>query len=353
MAFSSGFYNSVGHDRKYDAVQMGMIFDGIIVDGVYQSIGEALIVKVNASPNTVLVGPGRAWFNHSWSYNDSDMIMEKPQAELLLPRIDAIVLDVDASDAVRINSIKWVLGTPSSTPQRPTMIHTLEHHQYPLAFVARRANDETINQADVTNMVGTSSCPFVTGVLQGMNIDNLVLQWRDQWAQFVAEYEYTAIQWTEAQKADFNTFYTEFKSQANEFQQEFESEAEQFQNASEAEFNTWFQGIKDMFDVDPAGALSNKIDAVDEREFKHYSGIINAETTITKGDTVSILTTDDVGTSTTEITKNEGGTKVQTTIVPLTGSFDYISTTIIDRGDPTTSINTSYVKKPKEVQSNA
>lgn len=337
MAFSFGFYNSVNHDRQYNAVQMGMIFDGIILDGVYQTIGDAFIVEAHDEPNVITVGSGRAWFNHTWSYNDSDMILEKPQAELLLKRIDAVVLDVDNSDAIRANEIKWVLGTPSSNPVRPTMIHTLNHHQYPLAYVERRANDETINQADITNMVGTSDCPFVTGVLEGMDIDKLVLQWGDQWKQFVKEYELTAITWTEEQKADFNTFYTEFKQQILEFQ-----------TASQNEFNEWFSTIQGIFEEDPAGALFTMIEEVDEREFKHYSGIVNSKTVIEKSNHVQIETTDDVGTTTTIIQKNEGGTMIATTVKPIEGNFNYVCTTLIEKVDGNTEITTSYAKVAKE-----
>ena len=49
MAFSFGFYNAVNHDRRYDAVQFGQIFDGIISDGVYATYKKALIVKASST----------------------------------------------------------------------------------------------------------------------------------------------------------------------------------------------------------------------------------------------------------------------------------------------------------------
>ena len=38
MSVTSGFYNGLSHDRKYNAVQMSSLFDGIINDGIFQSI---------------------------------------------------------------------------------------------------------------------------------------------------------------------------------------------------------------------------------------------------------------------------------------------------------------------------
>ena len=34
MSVSSGFFNSLNGDRKYNAAQMSAIFDGLIIDGV-------------------------------------------------------------------------------------------------------------------------------------------------------------------------------------------------------------------------------------------------------------------------------------------------------------------------------
>ena len=45
MSVSSGFFNSLNGDRKYNAAQMSAIFDGLIIDGVFASIGTAFAVK--------------------------------------------------------------------------------------------------------------------------------------------------------------------------------------------------------------------------------------------------------------------------------------------------------------------
>ena len=57
MSVSSGFFNSLNGDRKYNAAQMSAIFDGLIIDGVFASIGTAFAVKA-AGGLTVNVGIG-------------------------------------------------------------------------------------------------------------------------------------------------------------------------------------------------------------------------------------------------------------------------------------------------------
>ena len=45
MSVTFGFYNSKEGDRRYDAIQMSSIFDGIIQDGILQHVGTAMVVK--------------------------------------------------------------------------------------------------------------------------------------------------------------------------------------------------------------------------------------------------------------------------------------------------------------------
>ena len=94
MSVTYGFYNSLNGDRKYNAEQISSIFDGLIVDGVFASIGTAFAVEA-AGGLTVNVGIGRAWFNHTWTLNDSILPLTAPESEVLLDRIDAVVLEVN------------------------------------------------------------------------------------------------------------------------------------------------------------------------------------------------------------------------------------------------------------------
>ena len=210
MAVTYGFYNSVSGDRKYDAQQMASIFDGVIVDGVYQSIGTALIVTASSGLQ-VRVGIGRAWFNHTWTLNDAVLPLTLAPADVVLSRIDAVILEVDSRDTARSNSIRVVTGTPSSSPLRPTLANSNTVHQYPLAYVAVAPGATSVQAADITNMVGTSSTPFVTGILQGMNIDALVTQWGGQWAAWfedrVASADSDMVSWVSWKQLQFESWY--------------------------------------------------------------------------------------------------------------------------------------------------
>ena len=186
MALTYGFYNSLNHDRKYDSLQLSRIFDGIINDGVYESIGDALMVKAS-NAMSVSVGLGRAWFNHTWTLNDALYLVTITDAELALNRYDAVVLEVDSDN--RTNSIKVVKGTPAVNPVKPTLITSDTVNQHPLAYIYVKAKATEITQANIQNAVGTSECPFVTGIMSTISVDNLIQQWSAEFDVLFAELE--------------------------------------------------------------------------------------------------------------------------------------------------------------------
>ena len=83
---------------------------------------------------------------------------------------------------MKINaSISVKQGTPASTsPQKPNMTQADSVYQYPIAYVYREANSTAISQSNITMAVGTSECPYVTGILNVISNDSVVAQWEDE-----------------------------------------------------------------------------------------------------------------------------------------------------------------------------
>lgn len=257
MAFTYGFYNSLNHDRRYDAIQMSSIFDGILLDGVYMSIGNQFTIKeIEGESNSVIVRTGRAWFDHTWNYNDSDFLLEGPESDLVLDRIDAIVIDIDSG--TRTNDVKWVTGVPSSTPQRPIMIHTTDHNQYALAYLYRAANSSLVTQGNITNAVGTSETPFVTGVLQGMDIDNLIVQWEAQWKEFYNSQTEAMTDQTENWAQQWETWYLNFTITKSGMFNDWMDEQKN-------DFNAWYANLQGILDENVAANLAQQIGLLDTR----------------------------------------------------------------------------------------
>jgi hypothetical protein len=185
MAVNYGFYNSLNKDRRYNAEQMSSIFNGIITDGVFSTIGDALMT-VAGTGMQVIVKPGRAWFNNTWTLNDAQLPLDVPAADVSLTRIDAVILEVNSAISARANSIKVLKGTPSANPAKPALSATETLHQYALAYITVGAGVTSITAANIEINVGKTSCPFITSVLQQTDITDLFNQWN---AEFTTWFE--------------------------------------------------------------------------------------------------------------------------------------------------------------------
>lgn len=265
MSVTYGFYNALNHDRRYDAIQMSSIFDGIVRDGIFMSIGDCMVVK-EEDGMLITVGIGRAWFNHTWTLNDALLPLEVPQSEVILNRIDAVVLEVNAEQAVRANTIKIVKGTPASNPARPTLINTATVHQYPLAYISVRAGVTSIRQANITNMVGTSATPYVTGILDTVNIDNLIAQWKDQWQEFFENQTEDMENTNQFWKDTWNQYFADQSARWEDYYQTHTAEIN-------AAFQSWVEQWQQFY-----GAEIAEIEATKEFWARQWSQFYEEET---------------------------------------------------------------------------
>lgn len=180
-----GFYNSISHDRRYDATQFMNLFDGILIDGVFMSVGMHFEVRPR-SGMTVTVDTGRAWFNGTWTYNDTKLVLALPESELVYKRIDAIVLEVDKRKTSRRNRIFIKKGTPSNNPAKPVMIRDEinDIYQYALAYITVNPEVEEISALYIENVVGHEETPYATGLIQVHDVDAIWSQWEARFQEW-------------------------------------------------------------------------------------------------------------------------------------------------------------------------
>ncbi len=179
MTVTYGFYNSIDHDRVYDALQFSNLFNGIIKDGIFMSVGDAFPTTAKGGMS-IGIGTGRAWFNNTWTNNDAELLLIADAASVAQNRIDLTVIEVNTSESVRANTIKIVKGTPAVTPVAPTLVHTSEINQYAISQLYIPAGLTTFTAANITNLVGSTATPFITGVMATISIDAIVAQWESE-----------------------------------------------------------------------------------------------------------------------------------------------------------------------------
>lgn len=288
MAFTFGFYNALNHDRRYNAIQVSSIFDGIIKDGIFMSIGGHMNVKATGNGFNIVVESGRAWFNHTWSLLDADYPMVVPPSDVLEDRIDVVVLEVNENVDVRQNFIKIISGTPAEKPTKPALTNNLDIHQYALAYITVPANSVTLTQSNVENAIGLSSTPFVTGILETINIDDLIAQWKSQWSDWTEEVDLNWNEWFDTVDNAWITWFTQQQSKWEDILADRTEEWEEIKDTVDSEwasqqgsinsdytnwkssalaaYNQWLDQIKGTLDDDAATQLAKEVVELKNRD---------------------------------------------------------------------------------------
>ena len=210
-----GFFNSVGNDRTYNADQMSHIFEGLITDGVYESVGNKLAVQPNDGM-VIQIATGRGWFAKRWVNNDAPYLMTLEASDVVLNRYAAICVRVDTTNSVR-SAIPYVKYSDfASNPIKPTMTRSDTVNEYCLAYVYIGSKVTEITAADIEDTrFNTELCGWVTGLITQVNTTTLYAQW----------------------EAIFNGFMT----------------------VQTQEFNEWFNNLQIELDEETATRLTNAL----------------------------------------------------------------------------------------------
>lgn len=204
--------------------------------------------------------------------------------------------DMTKAEVKKASQQALAQATPASNPMKPTMVKTNDRWQYPLAYIYVGAGVTSIRQANITNCVGTSECPFVTAPLDKVEIDDLIAQWQDQWKEFyekqTTDMEETNKFWKEqwstwflAQteeiqsayltwEAQWNLWYSEhtadmeatstywkekWEAWFNEYTSINTAEMADWKQKSETEFREWFDQLQALLDGNTAASLAKKL----------------------------------------------------------------------------------------------
>ena len=174
-----GFFNSVNGDRVYNAEQMSSIFEGLISNGVYESVGNKLAVQPN-SGMTVQIADGRGWFNKHWVKNDTPYLLTLEPSDVTLSRFAAICIRVDDTEGGRKAEPYVKYGQYETNPTRPTMLRTDTVKEYCLAYVRISAGATSITASHIEDTrANTNLCGWVTGLIEQLNSTTLFEQWTD------------------------------------------------------------------------------------------------------------------------------------------------------------------------------
>ncbi len=184
MAVEFGYFNSKNGDRKYNADDMSKYFTGLIGRGVLQNYADKYEV-LEYEGMSIIVSPGKAYFSDGkYIENTTDYVMAIEPADVILNRIDRIVLQNNKNEEVRAASIVYKKGEPATQPTEPPLINTDDIEELSLALIKVDKLTENITQAEITNTIPDSEvCGYVTGLIDQIDTSDLYNQYQSAYAQ--------------------------------------------------------------------------------------------------------------------------------------------------------------------------
>lgn len=207
MSITSGFFNSVNGDRKYNAREMSTYFKGLISDGIYENVGDKFEVSAGEGM-TVNVGSGRALIDCQWVENDAAETLNITPCPVGKRRWDAIVLRLDMSEKARNISLIVKEGTPVATgePTPPARTWTETVKELHIYKILISSSITQMSNAMFASYRGTSYCPYVSGLIKQVSVEEFFKQYNAE-----LEKQYKAI------KTQLDDFYIEQKKRFDEW----------------------------------------------------------------------------------------------------------------------------------------
>lgn len=175
--WENGFFNAVNNDRVYNAELLSGIFEGLITDGVYASVGNKLAVSPSGGMG-VQIDTGRGWFAKHWVNNNSPYQMTLEASDVVLNRYCAVCIRVDTTEAVRSAVPFLKYSDFATTPVKPTMTRTETVNEYCLAYVYIPAGSSAVTAANIEDTRGNNDlCGWVTGLIEQLSTTTMFSQW--------------------------------------------------------------------------------------------------------------------------------------------------------------------------------
>ena len=185
-----GFFNSIGGDRTYTADDMMRPYNRLVSNGVFAtnqgtpstdlqvvSSGDGMVITVNA---------GEGVFNGRWFKNPSGILVTVPDNTNILPRVDSVIVQVDARSSGRVGNIVYRTGTPATYPAPPFINEVTNVWEYRIANIRVEPNATSIEQSKITDCRGTDT-PWVEALIIQPDVSTLFYQWQSALSDFYNE----------------------------------------------------------------------------------------------------------------------------------------------------------------------
>ena len=205
-----GFFDAVNNDRLYTADQMNLPYKRIVANGVFatpQGTPSTDLQVVSAGNGmNIIVQAGEGLFANKWFNNPEAINITVPDNTATTPRVDSVIVQVDTTTAGRVGNIVYRTGTPSASAAAPAINQVTGVTEYRLANIYVAASANTINNDAITDLRGSSSCPWVTSLIQQVDTSTLWNQFQAAYAQQYEDYTADYEEYVSEQRTAWETF---------------------------------------------------------------------------------------------------------------------------------------------------
>ena len=210
FSVNSGFYDAVNNDRTYSAEDMNRPYKRLVANGVFATPqgtpSTDLQVAAAIGAMDISVNTGDGIFADKWFANPSIITITVPNNTGIVPRMDSVIIQIDLRQSGRVGNIVYRTGTPASRPSAPAINQVANVTEYRLANVYVAAGANTINDDAITDLRGSSSCPWVTALIQQVDTSALFNQWQTAYQMFYDNATADYNEYTEEQRQAWEDF---------------------------------------------------------------------------------------------------------------------------------------------------
>ena len=191
FAIKGGFFDSINGDRLYSADEMNRPYKRVISEGIFATpqgtpSTDLQVVTANNGMN-IIIKKGEGLLGGKWFENQSDIAFTVPSNTEIVPRRDSVIIQMDKRQSGRVPNVVYRTGTASSNPMPPD-INTIENIvEKRVANIYVAASAVYIGQDAITDLRGSSECPWITSLIQQVDTSQLYNQWQAAYAKYYAD----------------------------------------------------------------------------------------------------------------------------------------------------------------------
>ena len=216
------------YDRLYDSEEMVEPYSNVVTDGIFAyetTVGNSepvleagLECTVNRSEdNTVSLSQGGGLINHKWFKLDHVQNVELAQNNTLTTRVDSLIIQCNMGMLDRAVYLVYRQGT-ASQPALEGDGSTI--FEFRLCNINVPSN-QTGGNITIDDKRGLDECPYITGLLQQLSVDDRLNKFDQDVADKLESYDTQFNQKIASYDSQFSTKITQYDAMVQQIQEEW------------------------------------------------------------------------------------------------------------------------------------